>query len=104
VDAIDGIIIGVATAVVATVITQKYFNVSPTSEAQPTTVVTGRSATVRDGGIQVVEPSRVSKYAAPIAQNTPTTEAAYNQAPGVSYHAAFGRHTHQVADPVTLPC
>jgi hypothetical protein len=104
-DAVDGIIIGVATAVVATIITNKYFNSAPVGGPDPRQpAVPSYDAT--SGGkpamLYVVDLNPTAVYAAPIAQVNPITEAAYNQHP-VAFEEAFGPAVNQPAEEAVLP-
>lgn len=96
------VITGVASTVLATIIVNKWLNPAPTQQAQPNTV-TAPSPSTRGGELWVQTPMKTSMDAAPIAQNNPITEAAYNQQPFIAYEPAFGRRTHHSPNPPVLP-
>jgi hypothetical protein len=97
----SAIIVGAATAAIGTIIASKFINTAPVGGSQPKHIRAG-SPTARSGAVRVSVPPRVSAQAAPIAQNTPITEAAYNTQP-TSYTGAFGPATNQPAYEATLP-
>jgi hypothetical protein len=93
-DNIDGLIIGAAIAAVATVVVTNLFEKTPWGGGQPNqTAVPSYNA--KSGVLLVEEPCALDMQAAPLAQNTPVTEAAYNQQPiPGGYMPAFGNGTN----------
>jgi hypothetical protein len=95
------VVLGVATAVAATIIVNKYFS----------GVGTGTTVEPQQG-LQVQVPCVTSPMAAPVPQNTPITEAAYNVGVGSDWSsgddhlwnaAAFGYDQGDPSQEVTLP-
>lgn len=85
----DGIIIGAAVAAIATVVVTNLLDKTPLGGGTPNQTATP-SANARAGVLYVEVPAGTSPYAAPVAQNTPITEAAYNQEFYAAYEPAFG--------------
>lgn len=97
----QGIIIGAAAAAIGTIIATKFINLSPIgggSEQEPQL----HSYTARHGGIRPRTPRINPSGFAPIAQNTPITEAAYNQYP-TPYDATLGPDQNQPSNDLVLP-
>jgi hypothetical protein len=102
-DMFDALIVtGVIATVGSTIIINKFLNPSPTQTTQPQSVKDA-SPTTRSGRRHVQTPIKTSVNAAPVAQNNPITEAAYNIPSMVPYAPAFGRHAHQSPNPPVLP-
>jgi hypothetical protein len=88
------VVLGVAASVIAAIIINKYFTDTNVPQTQPAQ------------GMQVEYPGVTSPEAAPVAQNSPITEAAYNIGVGSRYSrgdnhiwncAAFGSEANGTA-------
>jgi hypothetical protein len=77
---IDIVIIGAAGTVLGGIITNKFFNGAPSGGGAPRQLMQP-NYTARNGIIAPFTPCRNPDISAPLAQNTPITEAAYNQQP-----------------------
>jgi hypothetical protein len=90
----DGLIIGAGIAAIVTVVVSNWFEKTPWGGGTPNqTAVPSYNA--KGGVLLVEEPCTMDMYAAPLAQNTPITEAAYNAQPVPGgYMPAFGNGTN----------
>jgi hypothetical protein len=100
-DTIDIVIIGVATAVLGTIVTNKLLNTGNTGGGQPKQL-SQQAYVARGGYIAPQTPQRLPRNAAPLAQNTPITEAAYNVQP-TTYCPTLGPQENTPASSITLP-
>jgi hypothetical protein len=91
----DGIIIGAAVAAVATVVVTSLISKTSWGGGEPNQ--TGvPSYNAKNGVLVVEEPCYTDLVSAPLAQNTPITEASYNQQPMPDgYSPAFGIYANQ---------
>jgi hypothetical protein len=91
----DGIIIGAAVAAVATVVVTNLISKTSWGGGTPNqTAVPSYNA--KNGALVVEETCPLDQVAAPLAQNTPITEASYNQQPMPGgYSPAFGIYANQ---------
>lgn len=97
-DLFDGIIVGAAAAAIGTILATKFLESRggpPFGGARPVYGnAPGQSFVTQvgrpTGMTQVQAPELLNSFAPPINQNTPITEAAYNQYP-TTYAPAFGR-------------
>lgn len=101
-DTIDGIIVGAAAAAIGTVLAFKFLNRVPEGGEQPNQINVGYPAAVGGRVLDVQVPTKLDRHAAPVAQNTPITEAAYNMYP-VTFAPGFGPGTNQPAEEAVLP-
>ena len=101
-DFIDGVIVAVAATVIGSVIVNKFFNGQPAGGGNPRQLRGENSPTVRGGAVQIYTPDRAPAYAAPVVQNTPITEAAYNIQP-TEYEPTLGPARHRPPQEALLP-
>jgi hypothetical protein len=101
-DILDGIVIGAAAAAIGTIFAMKVLNAQPTGGGQPRQV-DRYSGGARSGALRVIDPMGLDERdASPLVQNSPITEAAYNQQ-SQSYAPAFGPNENQPAEETVLP-
>jgi len=98
---IDVVIIGAASTVLATIVVNKFFNSTLTGGGQPEQLAQP-SYTARGGVIAPYVPCRTPNNSAPLAQNTPITEAAYNQQP-TRYSPTLGPDENSSNNVLVLP-
>ena len=96
---IDGIIIGAAAAAIGTIIAMKLLNHQSFGGGTPLQTAQ-RSPDVMGGYLWVQDPGITDTLASPLAQTTPTTEAAYNTG-DIGYEPAF--HVNYAEHPPVLP-
>jgi hypothetical protein len=100
-DTVDVIIIGVATTVLGAIVVNKFFNGETQGGGEPRQL--RQPAYVARGGFIAPQvPPRLPRNAAPLAQNTPITEAAYN-VQMTTYEPTLGPNRNAPAQEVTLP-
>lgn len=97
-DIVNGIIIGAAAAAIGTIVAFKFLQSKPQGGSQPNQPNTD-SYNASNMGLRVENPV-TDDGVAPLAQNFPVTEAAYNQQP-VRYEPAF--NTNNSTDEAVLP-
>lgn len=107
---LDGIIVGAAAAAIGTIVATQFLNsrggspfggarpVYGSTPGQPFVAQVGRPT----GPTYVQAPELLDSYAPPVAQNTPITEAAYNQYMA-TYAPAFGRDENAGDQETILP-
>ena len=100
-DNLSAIVIGAVTAAIGTILATKLLNSAPIGGAEPRHI-RSVSPTTRSGYLSVTVPARTSRDASPVVQNTPITEAAYNQHP-VRYQVAVGPLQNQPNQEAILP-
>jgi hypothetical protein len=98
---LDVVIIGAAASVLGAIIVNKYFTNTPTGGGQPAQLAQA-SYTARAGQISPYVPCRTPPESAPLAQNTPITEAAYNTQP-TQYSPTLGPEENVSGQPLLLP-
>jgi hypothetical protein len=98
---IDVVIIGAASTVLGAIVVNKYFTPTPTGAGQPAQMAQA-SYTARAGQISPYVPCRTPPQSAPLAQNTPITEAAYNTQP-TCYSPTLGPEENASGQPLLLP-
>ncbi len=98
---ITGIIVGAASAALGTIVVLKFFNPEPDGGGQPRQADMF-SYTARAGRIAPAVPYRLAADAAPLVQNTPITDAAYNTQP-TEYDTTLGPEQNVPGEPLTLP-
>jgi hypothetical protein len=99
-DIVDVVIIGAASSILATIVVNKFFTSSPQGGGQPKQQ-SQISYTARHGKVYPWVPSYSPSDAAPLAQNTPITEAAYNQQP-TQYAPTLGPNENTSGQPIVL--
>jgi hypothetical protein len=100
---IDIIIIGAAGTVLGGIITNKFFTSSSSviGGGQPKQLAQ-RNYTARGGVLAPYVPCRTPPQSAPVVQNTPITEAAYNQQP-TPYAPTLGPEENNSNSSFVLP-
>lgn len=97
-DIFDGIVIGAAAAAIGTIVAFKFLNRQPQGGAlpmQPMSMSPTNAYTVQS-------PTYTDELAAPVGQNTPITEAAFNVYP-VDFAPGFGPTVNRDSDEALLP-
>jgi hypothetical protein len=99
-DVFVGLVVGAMAAAIGAVLAYKYIGLQPPGGGEPRQI-TSYSPT---NWITPQTPPRADVDAAPVVQNTPITEAAYNQYP-FDHQPAFGRSANVAAeqDQVVIP-
>lgn len=99
-DLFTGLVVGAMAAAIGAVLAYKYIGVQPPGGGQP---LQGTSYSPTNW-ITPQTPPRADVDAAPVVQNTPITEAAYNQYM-TDHQPAFGRDANRAAeqDEVVMP-
>lgn len=100
-DVFDAIIIATASTAIAAIVVAKFVNTGTEGGGQPKQS-SQRSYTARAGQISPKTPKRLPTHSAPLAQNTPITEAAYNVQP-TSYAPTLGPDQNTPSSALTLP-
>jgi hypothetical protein len=101
----QGIVIGVAVGTISTILASKLTNSGSTAPpAQPdvTPNIQPSRSTLRHGKLKVTTPWRSPEDAAPVVQNTPITEASYNQYP-TKHETTLGPDQNQPNTEAVLP-
>lgn len=97
-DIFDGIVIGAAAAAIGTIVAFKFLNRQPQGGALPQ-----QPASMSPTNKYMVQsPMYTDGLAAPIGQNTPITEAAFNIYP-VEFAPGFGPKVNRDSDEALLP-
>src|SRR5216684_180049 len=91
-DMVTAIVVGAAAAAIGAVVAYRYMGTHPVGGGQPEQWASMSPTNV----ITPQVPGRTATYAAPIVQNTPITEAAYNQYP-TDHQPAFGQNANVAA-------
>ena len=97
----DSIVIGAASAALGTVVVLRFLNFGNEGGGQPQQGDL-HSYTARGNRIRPETPSRLSSNSAPLVQNTPITEAAYNLQ-STNYATTLGPQENVSSNPLTLP-
>jgi len=92
-DMLMGIVVGAAAAAIGAVIAYRYIGTHPVGGGQPQQWASMSPTNV----ITPQVPGRTATYAAPVVQNTPITEAAYNQY-ATDHQPAFGQNANVAAE------
>jgi hypothetical protein len=99
----SAMVIGAGVSAVIFVIVSNYLNGSNTGGGRPRQArYTSYTARTPGGQVTVRTPPFLSPNAAPVAQNQPITEAAYNVQP-TAYAPTLGPEENSPNTPVTLP-
>jgi hypothetical protein len=93
-----GFVIGALAAALGGIIAWRYISRHPVGGGQPLQNWTESPTNL----ITPQVPGRTDALAAPVSQNTPITEAAYNQGP-LDQFPAFGREANRTNQEVILP-
>ena|SRR5271165_4098110 len=102
-DMIDGIIVGAAAAAIGTIVAMRFLNKQPEGGSRGNQPAIGGNANFgRPRPLYVAGGDPQDANAAPLKQNVPITEAAYNVQP-VDFEHAFGPHVNQPAEEAVLP-
>jgi hypothetical protein len=102
-DLLDTLIIGVAVGAASTIVANMFINGSTEGGGEPRQAsYNSYTARGNNGRVKIKTPPRVGVNDAPIAQNTPITEAAYNIQP-TTYSPTLGPDVNNSTNPVTLP-
>lgn len=96
------LVLAVAAGVISTIIVNKLVPSGPTGGGIPNQPNIPSRHTMRGGRLKVTVPARVPSNSAPIVQNTPITEAAYNTQP-TAYAVTLGPDANSSGTEATLP-
>lgn len=98
---ISGIIVGAASAAIGSILVSKFVTTGTQGGGQPRQKKQ-QSYTARAGQISPKTPPRTPVNSAPVVQNTPITEAAYNVQP-TTYAPTLGPDQNVPSQELTLP-